>query len=73
MTGVWACFPARTAVIALKKKDPAYKATNYTLVFPVDWTKKQLLDYVRAVHTESTVRIVKWQETSGMKMKLCCG
>jgi hypothetical protein len=61
-----ACFPARTAVIALKKKDQAYKATNYTLVFPADWTKKKLLDYVRAVHIESTVRIVKWEETAGM-------
>jgi hypothetical protein len=57
-----ACLIARTAVISLKEKKPGYKPTNYTLVFPEEWTKSQLLEYVRAVHPEKTAKIVKWNE-----------
>lgn len=62
-----ACFIARSAVIALRKKDPEYGPTNYRLVFPTEWTKKQLLDYVRAIHTEATVKIVKWEHAHSAK------
>lgn len=39
-----------------------YIPVRNTIVFPADWSKSQLLDYVRAVHPEETARIVKWNE-----------
>jgi hypothetical protein len=57
-----ACFDARTAVIALRTRRATHKPNNYTVVFPADWSKSQLLEYVRAVHPEDTARIVKWNE-----------
>lgn len=71
-----ACFPARTAVIILRSKKDARQwekpDTKYTVVFPEDWTKAQLLEYVRAVHPDNTAKIFSWNEsrTANDKPKL---
>lgn len=68
MTTPAACFPVRTAVIALRTRGN-YSSTNYTVAFPEEWTKKQLLDYVRAVHPNETAKIVQWNESRSAKDK----
>lgn len=57
------CLAARTAVIALRgRSERNVEPRRYRIVFPIGWSKSQLLAYCRAVHLDETVRLVEWHD-----------
>jgi len=52
------CLPARTALVALRKR--GQEARLVTVVFPARWRRAALLSYVRREHPQETARIVEW-------------
>jgi hypothetical protein len=60
MASKTSCLPARTALIALRKRGQEPRLV--TVAFPSRWRRSALLAYVRQEHPQETARIVEWHD-----------